>query len=182
MFWRKKDKKEKENRKIQDDEPTREIRVDPDSTEFHEFDELFDNLTRLTEEMFKTVMDPNSGFTTYTRRVTMGPDGKPRVEEFVNGTPVGQVLQEGDAEVPDVEVVESGDKVIATVEVQGSSKEQVKATLKNNVKLIVETKGGRTEVNLPGPVEPLSAKLNNGVLVCTFKKNYSNSEQVIKVE
>ncbi|BCS93488.1 hypothetical protein L3N51_01766 [Metallosphaera sp. J1] len=171
-FGKKKDKKKDEENNEQTGP------VDP----FSSFDDIFNQFLKMQEEMIKQLME-SGDVRTYTRRVTIGPDGQPRIEEYVNGVPISQV-KEKEVEPPegDFEVVESGDKVIVTLEVPGAKKEEIQATLKNKVKLIVEWNGRKSEISLPGPVEPVSTKLNNGVLVFTFKKAYKDGEEKLKIQ
>lgn len=138
MFGRKKDKKDK-NEKDDYQDPLMDL------------DEVLNQFLKMQEEMLKGFMG-NGEVRTYTRRVTVGPDGQPKVEEFVNGLPVSN---QGQSEIKtEPEVVESGDKVIVTVEVPEARKEELKVTLKNKTKLVIENKGDKTEVSLPGPSEP----------------------------
>ncbi|MCH1772138.1 MULTISPECIES: Hsp20/alpha crystallin family protein [Metallosphaera] len=180
-FGRKKDKKKQD----ESNEDTRPVDIEnsgPAYSPFADFDEIFNQFLKMQEEMLKQLME-NGEVRTYTRRVTVGPDGQPRVEEYVNGVPVSE-LKEKDVEPPegDFEVVESGDKVIVTMEIPGVRKEDIQVSLKNKVKLLVEWNGKKREISLPGPVEPMSVKLNNGVLVCTFRKAYKDKVDKLQIE
>jgi HSP20 family protein len=170
MIWRRKNKKDKE-----------EERPEPRGDFIFEVEEMLNHFMKIQEEMLKDLV--KSGGEIYTRRITLGPDGQPKVEEFVNGQPANSLkghplLQESG----EAEVIESKDKVVVTVEIPGVKREELKVTLKNKVKLVVDKAGERVEVNLPGPVEPESVRLKNGVLVCTFRKGYKESVEELKVE
>jgi HSP20 family molecular chaperone IbpA len=144
------------------------------------FAELFERMIKEQEELLRSMFgDFPSASNSVVTKVTVGPDGKPKVEKFVNGVPVEEETQ-NDIEP---ELVESGDKVIVTMELPNMKKENISVKLKNKTKLIVMTEDGlRKEVQLPGPVSPLSARYKNGVLSCTFHKDYQDSEENIVVE
>ncbi len=166
MFGKKKDNKD--NKKDNVDKPS-----DP-------FMDMFERMIKEQEEVIRSMFgDIDNNFSnSVVTRVSIGPDGKPKVEKFVNGVPVGQ--EENEDVEP--EIVESNDKVILTMELPGVDKDKLSVRLKNKVKVIVTTEDFRKEVSLPGPVSLISARFKNGVLSCTFHKEYMNSEEEIHLE
>jgi len=111
----------------------------------------------------------------YGFRITVGPDGKPKIEEFGNvknykGKPLVSEERE-----PLVDVIEKGDEVRVVAEVPGVNKDQIKVKVTGN-KVIIQAQGEDRkyykEVELPAEVDDKSAKAtyNNGVLQITLKK------------
>ncbi|BBG24811.1 Hsp20/alpha crystallin family protein [Sulfuracidifex tepidarius] len=145
------------------------------------FMDMFEKMIKDQEEIIRSMfgdIDNNFSHSVVTR-VSVGPDGKPKVEKFVNGVPVTQE----ESEDVEPEIVESGDKVVFTMELPGVSKDKLSVRLKNKVKLIVSTEDGfRREVSLPGSVSLISARFKNGVLSCTFHKEYVESEEEIHLD
>ncbi len=171
MFGKKKD----DNKDKRKDEKKN---VDP-------FADLFERMIKEQENIIRSMfgeseflpLDDAFSHSVITK-VTVGPDGKPKVEKIVNGVPV----EENESKEIDSEVIESGDKVIVTMELPGEEKDKLSLKLKNKVKLIVTSESGlRKEVTLPGPVSPISATLKNGVLSCTFHKDYMDDEEEIRL-
>lgn len=114
----------------------------------------------------------------YGFRITVGPDGKPVIEEFGNvkrfrGRPIISEERE-----PLVDVFESGDEITVVAELPGVEKNKIdlKVTDDRRKLIIRASNGGRKyykEVELPSEVEPESAKANykNGVLEVKLKKS-----------
>ncbi|MCE4605900.1 MAG: Hsp20/alpha crystallin family protein, partial [Desulfurococcales archaeon] len=110
----------------------------------------------------------------YGVRVTIGPDGVPRVEEF------GNVKREGDKPVvtneiePLVDVFEDNGEIIVVAEVPGVSKEDIELKVKPN-QLIIKAKSKDRKyykaIDLPKEVIPEKAKASykNGVLEVRLK-------------
>jgi len=124
----------------------------------------------------------------YGFRITVGPDGKPKIEEFGNvknykGKPLVSEERE-----PLVDVIEKGDEVRVVAEVPGVNKDQIKVKVSGN-KVIIQAQGEDRkyykEVELPAEVDDKSAKAtyNNGVLQITLKKKpQQKTETEVKVE
>ena len=111
----------------------------------------------------------------YGFRITVGPDGKPKIEEFGNvknykGKPIISEERE-----PLVDVIEKGDEIRVVAEVPGVNKDQIKVRVSGN-KVVIQAQGEDRkyykEVELPAEVDDKSAKAtyNNGVLQITLKK------------
>jgi len=164
--------------------------------------ELFDEMIREIEEEFERFEREfmrlggegevkTFGPYVYGFRVTIGPDGKPIVEEFGNiknykGKPM--ITEERE---PLADVIEKGDEIRVIAEVPGVDKNSIKVKITDGGKtLIVRAEGGDRkyykEIELPTQVDENSAKAtyNNGVLQIILKKAKSKEEEgkEIKVE
>ncbi|WP_221289541.1 archaeal heat shock protein Hsp20 [Stygiolobus caldivivus] len=164
--------------------------------------DLFDEMIKEIEEEFerfeREFMRLGSGGETktfgpyvYGFRVTIGPDGKPIVEEFGNvknykGKPL--ITEERE---PLADVIEKGDEIRVIAEVPGVDKNSIKVKITNGGKtLIIRAEGNDRkyykEIDLPAQVDENSAKAtyNNGVLQVVLKKVKGKEEEgkEIKVE
>lgn len=162
--------------------------------------DLFDELLREIEEEFdrfeREFMRLGSegegkvyGPYVYGFRITIGPDGKPKIEEFGNvknykGKPVISEERE-----PLVDVIEKDDEIRVIAEVPGVNKDQIKVRIVDNNKVVIQAQGEDRkyyrEVELPAEVDDKSAKAtyNNGVLqVIMKKKQTQTSGTEVKIE
>ncbi|MGC9148032.1 MAG: archaeal heat shock protein Hsp20 [Sulfolobales archaeon] len=128
----------------------------------------------------------------YGFRITIGPDGVPRIETFGNRRPV--VVEEGrprrviSEEIePLVDVYEEDDTITVVVEMPGVEKEKIKVRTEGK-RLIIEGSNGKKyyrEVDLPVEVDVKNAKATykNGILEIKLKKKRVVEEgQEIKIE
>ena len=162
---------------------------------FDLFDEImrdFEESFRLLEEEFDRIMREGRGEKRgpyyYGVRITIGPDGVPRIEEFGNikrgrrGRPL--ITEEIE---PLVDVIEHGDEVWVVAELPGVDKDKIKVKAQES-KLIIKAENGRKyykEVDLPAKVDPNSAKASyrNGVLEVKLKKIEEEGKGVdVKIE
>lgn len=114
----------------------------------------------------------------YGYRITIGPDGKPIVEEFGNvrrfrGRPIVSEERE-----PLVDVIESNEEVTVVVELPGVERDKINVEVsEDRRKLIIRASDTNRryykEVDLPSEVEPSSARANykNGLLEVKLKKS-----------
>ena len=111
----------------------------------------------------------------YGIRITIGPDGVPRIEEFGNirrgrgGRP--EIREEIE---PLVDVIEHEDEIWVVAELPGVDKDKIKVRATED-KVIIKAEGERKYykvVELPAKVDPKSAKASykNGVLEVKLKK------------
>jgi len=141
---------------------------------------LFDEIDRLMEEVmedFERLARRGGGQPfIYGFSVTMGPDGKPVVQEFgnVKPSPRGPIIRE---EVePLVDVFEEKDVVKVCAEIPGVNKEDIKLRLTDDGTLVIsvdtEQRKYYKEVKLPCKVKPEGAKATyrNGVLEVVLEK------------
>jgi len=127
----------------------------------------------------------------YGFRVTIGPDGKPIVEEFGNVRSYKGKPMISEEREPLVDVIEKGDEIRVIAEVPGVDKDKVKVKItEGGTKLIIQATGEDRkyykEIELPAQVDDKSAKAtyNNGVLQVIMKKVKGKEEEgtEIKVE
>lgn len=159
---------------------------------FPDIDEMMREMERALSEQFKNLekefpkslvresKTPDGGVKkeigpiVYGYSVTIGPDGKPKVQEFGNvksgeGKPWKAV--QGKRE-PLVDVVSSGKEVRVIAEMPGVNKEDISVTVNERSMVISvdkEQRGYYKELDLPGVVDPNGAKstYNNGILEVT---------------
>lgn len=126
----------------------------------------------------------------YGVRITVGPDGRPIIEEFGNVKRVGRrpVIEE---EIePLVDVIDEKDRVVVVAEIPGVDKKDIDVRVKDG-KLIIRARGKERkyykEIELPPGVKPETAKARykNGVLEVTIEKETREEKEEeggIKVE
>jgi len=126
----------------------------------------------------------------YGFRITIGPDGRPVIEEFGNVKRVRGRPMISEEREPLVDVFESDDEITVVAEIPGVEKEKIKIQVSDDRrKLIIrasnEERKYYKEVELPAEVDPTTAKANykNGVLEVKLKKVKKKSKGYeIKVE
>ncbi|RLG84241.1 MAG: Hsp20/alpha crystallin family protein [Thermoprotei archaeon] len=128
----------------------------------------------------------------YGFRITIGPDGKPHIEEFGNVRKIGGKPIISEEREPLVDVFEEGDEVVVIAELPGVDKDKIRCKVSEDRKKLYIRASNEyhkyyKEVELPAPVDPKSAKANykNGVLEVRLKKIKTSEEQKgyeIKVE
>lgn len=171
------------------------------------FFDIFDELIREIEEDFARFMEEDieelirrareggakvKGPYFYGVRITIGPDGVPRVEEFGNikvsrsGRPI--IREEIE---PMVDVIEHEDEIWVVADMPGVEKDKIKIKVSpDGKKLVIRAENGKKyykEVELPSEVDPKSAKATykNGVLEVKLKKKSPGKEEEgyeVKVE
>ncbi len=164
--------------------------------------DIFDEMMRAIEEEFAAIEEELSrmlregrgevrGPYVYGFRITIGPDGRPVVEEFGNirrerGRP--RVTEERE---PLVDVFEDDKQVIVVAELPGVEKEKIKLRVVDGKKLVIRASDDQRkyykEVELPAEVKPETAKASyrNGVLEVKLEKVEPRKEEggvEIKVE
>jgi HSP20 family protein len=158
---------------------------------FREFEERFAKIEDEMERAFRKALEEGKsesvGPYIYGIRITIGPDGVPKIEEFGNITRGrrGRPLIKEEME-PLVDVIETGDEVWVVADVPGVPKENidVKVTERTvTIKAQNERKYYKV-VELPVEVAPESAKASykNGVLEIRLKKKSGGEEKGFKVQ
>ncbi|MEM0173640.1 MAG: archaeal heat shock protein Hsp20 [Sulfolobaceae archaeon] len=169
--------------------PTRRFRDIFDFMEdmMRQFEEEFREMEKEFEKMFKE--GKQFGPYVYGFRITVGPDGKPVVEEFGNvkrsrGRPIISEERE-----PLVDVIEREDEIRVVAELPGVDKNNIKLRVVNGNKLIIQAQSEERkyykEIELPAEVDEKLAKATykNGVLdVVLKKKSVSEKGTEIKIE
>lgn len=151
-----------------------------------EFEEEFEEVEREFERMLRERGAEIRGPYVYGFRVTIGPDGKPVVEEFGNirreaGKP--RITEERE---PLVDVFEDDKSIVVVAELPGVEKDKIKVTAVGN-KLIIRASNEHRkyykEIELPAKVKPDSAKATykNGVLEVRLEKMGSSEEKGVEI-
>lgn len=161
--------------------------------------DLFDEVFREIEEEFSRLIEEDieelvrrareggakmRGPYFYGVRITIGPDGVPRVEEFGNIkiTRAGRPVIREEIE-PMVDVIEHEDEVWVVADMPGVEKNKIKVRVSHDGRrLIIRAENGKKyykEVELPAEVDPKSAKATykNGVLEVKLKKKSAGKEE-----
>lgn len=152
---------------------------------FSEIDEFMREFEREFEElMTRATMVPEkpSQPIVYGFRITIGPDGKPVIEEFGNvrrmrGRPIISEERE-----PPVDVFEENNQVVVIAEIPGVDKEKIDVRATED-KLVIKASNERRkyykEVELPVKVKPETAKASyrNGILEVRIEKKEVKREE-----
>jgi len=159
---------------------------------FDIFDEFMREFEREFEEMFRTFSSDESGERFYRPyvygfRITVGPDGKPKIEEFGNVRRIGSRPRIAEEIEPLVDVIEEEDTVKVVAEMPGVEKEKVKVKATEDTLTIQGTDTNRKyykEVKLPAKVKPETAKAvyRNGVLEVVLEKSEKKGKGGIEVK
>jgi len=153
---------------------------------FWDLDQIDEMMERFMDEVFDQGKD-REGPIFYGFSVSVGPDRKPKIQEFGNVKP-GLRGPELKQEIePLIDVVDSKDSLLAYVELPGVDKKDIQLSVTDeSLTISVEREKRRyyKEVSLPTKVKPETAKANykNGVLEVTFEKAIKQSKKQIKVE
>jgi HSP20 family protein len=165
---------------------------------FEDLEEMLRDMERMMERFFEDMeksriyMRPGEGSVrgpiVYGFRITIGPDGRPIVEEFGNVKRVGRRTIVEEEMEPLVDVIDEKDRVVVVAEMPGVDKDKIELTIRDR-KLVIRAKGRDRsyykEVNLPAEVkaETAKAKYNNGVLEVTIEKEKPETkEEGIKIK
>ena len=162
---------------------------------FSDFDEMFEHMFQdmakdIPREMMKEKKLPDGstirqfGPFVYGYSMSVGPDGKPIVQEFGNVKPSKRpgmfgfeqpALEPTDSREPLVDVINEAEQVRVLAELPGVEKSDIKTTISEDtltIKVETPTRKYYKEVQLPAGVDPDSSKAsyNNGVLEITLRK------------
>ncbi len=150
--------------------------------EFERMEELFRSMIRESFEKEFERFGTKGKPLVYGVRVTIGPDGVPRIEQFGNVkiSKIGKPIVREEIE-PLVDVMELDDEVWVIAELPGVPKEKIKVKATEN-KVIIKAENDRKyykSVDLPTEVDPDSAKASyrNGVLEIKIKKKKKETEE-----
>ncbi len=148
-----------------------------------EMADIEDEFERLAKEKPRGALGPYY----YGVRITIGPDGVPKVEEFGNIKRVGgRPIVTEEAE-PLVDVIDQDDEIIVVAELPGVDKNKIKVRATEE-KLIINAENHRKYhkvIDLPAKINPNTAKASyrNGVLEVKLKKEGRKEEGVdVKLE
>ncbi len=163
--------------------------------------DIFDELFREIEEEFRDFVKEFERFGpsreeirelrgpfVYGFRITIGPDGIPRIEEFGNVRRKGIRPVISEEREPLVDVLDEGDKVRVVAEMPGVEKDKIKLTVRDRTLVIRASNEHRKyykEVELPAEVDIKKAKATyrNGVLEVVIPKvRKGEGEYEIRIE
>ena len=134
-----------------------------------------------TPEMIRG-MQEIKGPIVYGFRITIGPDGRPVIEEFGNVKRVGRRAVIEETMEPLVDVIDEKDRIVVVAELPGIDKDKIDIRIKDN-KLIIKAKDKDRkyykEIELPAEVKPetAKAKYKNGVLEVTIEKKVKEEKE-----
>lgn len=167
---------------------------DPFSFAFGDVDREFERMRRMMDDVFRQFAEappsrkPGQPFV-YGFSMRIGPDGKPRFQEFGNTRklPVPTTGPEGVAREPLADVIEHAQSVSVTAEVPGVQKEDVQLNVApERVVLKVDTAARKyyKEIALPCRVVPKTANatFNNGVLDLTIEREAPARDEGTRVK
>lgn len=153
------------------------------------FERMFEEMSKdIPKELVREQKLPDGstvrsfGPVVYGYSVTVGPDGKPVVQEFGNMKPGRRIrgghmqpaLEVSDVREPLVDVLKQDDSVKVVAELPGVEKSDIRLACRDDeLQIAVDTaqRKYRKTVKLPTQVDPdvSKAKYNNGVLEITLK-------------
>ncbi|WP_458747379.1 archaeal heat shock protein Hsp20 [Candidatus Nitrosocosmicus sp. T] len=154
------------------------------------FDELNDsNHDTTSKELVKEYQTPDGskirqiGPIVYGYSMTIGPDGKPKIQEFGNVRPSERGFEMGgrsrprlsDEREPLVDINTTTDQVTIVLEMPGVKKEDIKINVTEDSVEVKSTDAKRKyhkNIDLPKniDIENVKSQFNNGILEITFKK------------
>ena len=147
-------------------------------------DQMLDDFRRMAEEMFRMMSNAQPGKSyVHGINIRIGPDGKPRLEEFGNHrvkSDKGKSSISEDRE-PLTDIIEGKEDVSVTVELPGVEKEDIDLrVIEDELEITVDTPQRKyhKKVNLPVDVKPNSTKATykNGILDVSIQRKRKKKE------
>ena len=159
-----------------------------------EFERMRDFMDRITKRAMRGELDQSEyGPYVYGFSMRLGPDGKPRIEEFGNTKPPRR-LESGEKEEfeiaerePLTDVIESDESISITLEIPGVDKDEIELRVEEDtVSINVDTPQRKyfKEIPLSVKVDPKTSKATykNGVLDINLKKLQTKEKKGKKVK
>jgi HSP20 family protein len=139
-----------------------------------DFEEMRQRMDELMEQFMRGDLQRNGQPMIYGFSMRLGPDGKPRIQEFGNAVPPEAPEAEGRRE-PLTDIIEEKDTVRIIVELPGVDKEDIQLRAEDrflDIEVDREDRKFFKQLELPCPVDPDSAQASykNGVLEITLKR------------
>lgn len=145
-----------------------------------EFERMFRNMEKMWENAFRDFdfnqIEPGKSFV-HGFNIRIGPDGKPRIEEFGNRP---KKIDEGktvvtDERKPVTDVIEGDNDIFITVEIPGVEKDEINLNIKNltlDINVDSPNRKYQNSIELPCSVIPdkTKATYKNGVLDIILKR------------
>jgi HSP20 family protein len=141
-------------------------------------DRIMDDIKRMTEEMMKMFSNAQPGKSVvHGFKINIGPDGKPRIEDFGNRhikTPNGEP-QISEEREPLTDIIEGDNDVAVTVELPGVNKEDIDLNVQSEsleIKVNTPQRKYHKRLDLPCDVKPKTTKATykNGILDIVIKR------------
>jgi len=145
---------------------------------------VIEDIRRMTEEMMRMFSNAQPGKSVvHGFKVNIGPDGKPRIEDFGNKqkqSPNGE-LKISEEREPLTDIIEGDEDVAVTVEIPGVEKEDIDLNVtKENIEIRVTNPKRKYHkiLDLPCGVKPktTNATYKNGVLDIVIKRKEKKKE------
>jgi HSP20 family protein len=145
-----------------------------------EFERMFRNMERMWERTFRDLnfdqIEPGKSFV-HGFNIRIGPDGKPRIEEFGNRP---KKIDEGKTVVSDerkplTDIIEGDDDIFITVEIPGVDKEDINLNISDislDINVDSPNRKYQKSIDLPCTVIPNKSKATykNGILDIIVKR------------
>jgi len=153
---------------------------------FGSFDDEFDDMRRRMDDLLELYssgrLESGQQPLVYGFSMRVGPDGRPRIQEFGN-----QPQAEPGFREPLTDIIEEGDRVRVIVELPGVDREDISLDAEDGVLDIQVDKEGRKfhkRVELPAAVDSDSAKASykNGVLDVTLAKAKKRRGKPVRID
>ncbi len=139
---------------------------------------VMDDIRRMTEEMMKMFTNAQPGKSVvHGFKIHIGPDGKPRIENFGNKPtqlPTGEPSISEERE-PLTDIIEGDEDVAITVEIPGVERDDINLDItRDNLEIKVDTPNRKYQKNLTLPCDVLpkttTATYKNGILDIVIKR------------
>lgn len=139
---------------------------------------VMDDIRRMTEEMMRMFSTAQPGKPiVHGYKIQLGPDGKPRIEDFGNKqikSPKGESIISEERE-PLTDIIEGNNDVAVTVEIPGVEKDDINLNIKNDyleIKVDTPQRKYHKRLDLPCDVIPTTTKATykNGILDVVIKR------------
>ncbi|MEM0340470.1 MAG: archaeal heat shock protein Hsp20 [Acidilobaceae archaeon] len=160
---------------------------------FRDFEEMLWEIEEEIERVRRTspeeeIKVKRFGPYVYGMRITIGPDGIPKIEEFGNiKRERGRRPLITEEMEPIADVIDRGDEIRIVVELPGADKDKIDVKISGK-KVVIKASNGRKyyrEIELEEEVDPDSARATykNGILEVALKKKKKEEEgKRIKIE
>ena len=173
------------------------------SEDFFDIDRIFEDLMRLMREFERRFYEEMREFKpekpgrferiegpfVYGFSITIGPDGKPIIQEFGNVRKIRGKPSIVEEREPLVDVFESENEVSVVAELPGVEKDKIDVKVTEDGKTLIisasnEKRKYYKEIELPARVDPSSAKASykNGVLEVKLKKIGKGEGKGVKIQ
>jgi len=155
-----------------DDEKKPWRRKNPFFDLFSEFDRMDEMMDEMMGRAFKDMKSMKGKPMTYGFSMKIGPDGKPRIQEFGNVRPTQEKLEVKEHREPLVDVIDRDDEIDVLAELPGVEKKDIDLRFDGGDLIVSVPKKFHKQVHLKEKVDEnkIKATYKNGVLSVTLKK------------